>query len=107
MNDKTRDLIVQKSAYGFMGCVFLLLAVSIIYGKGMGRMVLFAIVPMYSLYYVVMYNLVCRGYDSEVKRISAFGTIGRGKFFGVIYYLSLFIVSVFLFLVLDVFYSLL
>jgi len=98
MNDRTRDLIVLNSAYGFVGCVSLLLAVSIIFGKDYGRLILVTVIPVYSLYYVVMYSRICNGYSNEVKRISAFGIIGRGTFVGVIYYLSLYLTPVLLLL---------
>lgn len=101
MNDKTRDVIVLNSAYGFVGCVVLLVMVSVIFGKSYGRFVLFTACPIYSTYYAVMYNRICSGYSNETKRISAFGVIGRGTFVGAIYYLSLYLVTVSILLILG------
>lgn len=105
MDDRTRDTIVLRSAYGFMGCVCLLIAVGAIFGKSYGRVVLFMLFLPYSLYYMVMYRVVCKTYENEVKRISAFGLIGRGTFVGAIYYLSIFLFAVLLFLTVGVTYD--
>ncbi len=100
MNDMKRDLIVKISAYGFVGCVLILLLLSVTLGKSYGRNFLLTIMPLYSLFYVVIYNYICRGFESETKRLTAFGLIGRGTFVGSIYYVSLFIlvINIFLFI---------
>ena len=89
MDDRTRDAIVLNSACGYLACVCILF-ISLIFGKYYGRLMLLTAFPVYSLYYTVMYNLVCRGYLDEVKRNSAFGVIARGTLVGSIYYLSQF-----------------
>lgn len=99
MDDKTRDLVVLNSAYGFVGCICILLFVGALFGKGYGRMVLLTLIPAYSLYYVVMYLHICRSYEDDTKRMSSFGLVGRGTFVGAIYHLSLWLSAVlFLFL---------
>ena len=103
MNDKTRELLVLKSAYAFIACWCLLIAVSVIFGKAHGRLILVTIIPAYSMYYAVMYNSICKGYSEEGKRISAFGIIGRGTFVGALYYLSLCILAFSLLLLFAVF----
>lgn len=105
MDDRARDSLVLRSAYGFVGCVCLLLVVAIMFGKSYGRLILFTVIPVYSLYYAVMYWCVCRAYQDEVKRISAFGIIGRGTFVGAIYYLSLWLTAVLSFLFFGAFFG--
>lgn len=95
MDDKTRDKLVRASAYGFLLCVCLLFAAGAVFGKSYGRLVLFTLFPPYALYYVVMYRVVCKAYEDEVKRLSAFGLIARGTFVGAIYYLSIFVLAMF------------
>jgi hypothetical protein len=47
---------------------------------------------------------MCRGFDDKVKRISAFGIIGRGTFVGAIYYASIFITLIIVFLFVGVYF---
>ncbi|MGP9800775.1 hypothetical protein [Rheinheimera sp. NSM] len=106
MDDKTRETLVIYSAYGYLGCLSAMMVVAMIFGKPYGRAVLYTLIPLYSLYYAVMYWRVCRGYKDQVKRISAFGIIGRGTFVGAMYYLSLFFCAVLLYLFVSVFFAL-
>jgi hypothetical protein len=94
MDDRKRELIVKNSAYGFVGIFCSLFVVAVIFGKESGRLMLITVVPVYALYYVVMYRYIGTSYQDEVKRISAFGIIGRGTFVGAVYYLSLWILAV-------------
>lgn len=95
MNDHTRDAIVRINAYGFLACIALLLVSSFTFGKGFGFWLLASLMPAYSIYYAVMYWQLCKNYSDEVKRLSAFGSIGRGTLAGAIYYVSLFLIIVF------------
>jgi len=103
MNDHKRELIVRVSAYGFVVCILILLLLSIAMGKNYGRNFLLTTIPLYSIFYAVIYNYICRGFESETKRISAFGIIARGTFVGAIYYTSIFIslIVVFLFIIVS------
>jgi hypothetical protein len=94
MDDREREILVKNSAYGFVGIICLLFVVAAIFGKAYARQILIAVVPFYSLYYVLMYRYISGSYEDGVKRISAFGIIGRGTFVGAVYYLSLLILAV-------------
>ncbi|GAA0824058.1 hypothetical protein GCM10009111_34500 [Colwellia asteriadis] len=98
MDDTKRTKIIVNSAYGFITCACYLFLVTVIYGKPYGRLVLFTVIPLYSLYYVLIYRKICLNYDDEMKRISAFGLIGRGTLVGSIYYLCVFLLCVFILL---------
>ena len=104
MDDNQRDLIIKKSAYGFVFCVCILLLASAIYGKDIARIILFTIIPAYSAYYVVMYRVICKSYKDEVKKMHCYGILGRGTFVGVIYYLSVMLVLLISYLLIRVAY---
>lgn len=105
MDDRARESLVVKSALGFIGCASLLLVVTLVFGKSYGRMILLSVIPGYSIYYVVLYNWTCRTYTDEVKRISAFGPMGRGRLVGAIYYLCLWIIVVITLIILIMFFG--
>ena len=104
MNDNKREIIVRVSAYGFIVCVFILLLLTISLGESYGKKFLVTAIPLYSVFYVVTYNYICRGFEDEVKRISAFGIIGRGTFVGAIYYASIFFSLIIAFLFAGVYF---
>lgn len=91
MDDRKRDLIVKRSAYGYLCCIALLFFISIVFGKIYGQLLLLTIIPVYNLYYLVMYILVCRGYRDKWRRIGAFGFGSRTTLTGLLYNLSLFV----------------
>lgn len=93
MDDRNRDILVKRSAYGFVSSFLILFIVAIFFGKNYGTYFLCTVIPIYSLYYLLMYRIVCKNYKDEVKRISAFGLIARGTFVGSIYYASMFILA--------------
>ncbi|WP_206060496.1 VOC family protein [Nitrincola alkalilacustris] len=66
MDDKGRDSLVLNSAYGYVFCLSSVIVVSIIFGKPYGRVLLFTLIPVYSIYYAIMYWRVCRSYEDEV-----------------------------------------
>ena len=104
MDDNKRDLIIRSSAYGFVFCVCILLLTGAIYGKSIGRIILFTLIPAYSAYYVVMYRVTCKGYKDEIKKMHCYGILGRGTFVGVIYYLSVMLVLIISYLLIRVIY---
>ncbi len=104
MDDIKRESIVRKSAYGYVFCIGILFTVAVVFGKSYGRIILLTLMPLYSLYYAVMYQIICNGYEDEIKRISAFGILGRGTFVGAMYYLSILIVVLTLFLIIGSLY---
>lgn len=104
MDDRKRELIIKRSAYGFLFCVFILFLTGAIYGKGMARVILLTVIPIYSAYYVVIYRLMCKGYQDEIKKLYCYGNLGRGSFVGVIYYLSFMLVLLISYLFIRVAY---
>ena len=100
MTDNKRELILKVSAYGFIICVFILLLLSTTTGKEYGRFFLLTVFSLYSLFYVVMYNYICRGFEDEIRRMYAFGNIAGGTLVGAIYYSSMLIsfIAIYLFL---------
>lgn len=104
MDDKQRELIIKRSAYGFIGCVCLLFFTGALFGKSAGRTILFTLIPAYSAYYVVMYRIMCKGYKDEVKKMYCYGFLGRGTFVGAIYYVSLMLILLISYLFIRVAY---
>jgi hypothetical protein len=102
MDNRARDLFIQSSTYGFLGCVCLLFFVAVIFGKEYGRLILFTMVLICSLYCAVMCRYVGAPYEDETKRTSDFGIIGRGTFVGAVKYLSISDVVVLSFLLVSV-----
>ena len=90
MRDCERDKLIEKSVYVYIAILVIIPASSIILGKAAGVIAFLMLHPVYSIYYIFMYYYTSKGYKDEVKKISAFGTIGRGTLKGAFYYLSIF-----------------
>ena len=89
MDDEKRDLIIKASAYGFVCCICILLLSGATYGKSVGTNLLLTLIPAYSIYYVITYRIICKGYKNEIKKMSCYGILARVTFTGVTYYVSL------------------
>lgn len=103
MNDNKREFILKKVAHGYLACVFMLLLLTMTMGKEYGRFFLLTVIFLYSLFYVVIYNYICRGFDEDIRRMNAFGNMARGTLVGVIYYTSMLISFIIIYLYLSVF----
>ncbi|RXJ87779.1 hypothetical protein [Arcobacter sp. CECT 8985] len=91
MNDKTKEIKLKKYAMGNVSCLLFMFVISIFFGKEYGRLILFTIIPLYSIFYIFIYRKISKSYKSADKRLLAFGMVARGTFTGSIYYLSIFI----------------
>ena len=105
MNDNKRELILKVSAYGFLVFAFILLLLTITVGKEYGRFFLLTAFSLYSLFYVVLYNYICRGFDDEIRRMYAFGNIAGATLAGAIYYTSMLISFITIYLFLSVYFD--
>jgi len=78
----------------------MLFALAALYGKDYGESFLLSVMPMYSLFYLMSYRVLCSGFENETRRAISFGIMARGTFVGATYYLSiwLFLVIALLFI---------
>ena len=89
MNDTNREIILKTCANVYLVCLLILLLLSISFGKETGRLFLLTVLSLYSLFYVLMYNYICRGFKDKIRKMYAFGNIAGGTLVGAIYYSSM------------------